>query len=350
MIRKSSVQDDGYGPLGERAFALWDELAAESGRELLRMTGEVRLVDTRRNPRFAAVAEAMRRRGFWEILDEATAGFLLAEGGVIAHLDLAARHGATIRHGEEVAGWATDGTGVGVMTAQGEYRADRLVITTGSWAPELLCDLNLPLRVIRTVNGYFTPTRPDHWMLERGAPDFLLDVPEGDFYGMPGVEGVGLKIGRVGCWMGRPPPRGPSTGISARRRSPCCATCSIDTCRVPAARSCGASPAWRRTRPTTTSSSTATRPTGSFSSVAASPGAASNSPRRQARSWPTWPRTGRRATRSPSCRRAASRGGWRPSEAATVLDGRPGSGARPRRCRIGTEEVRWERSGSIWIP
>lgn len=71
MIRKSSVQDDGYVPLGERAFALWDELAAESGRELLRMTGEVRLVDTRRNPRFAAVAEAMRRRGFWEILDEA---------------------------------------------------------------------------------------------------------------------------------------------------------------------------------------------------------------------------------------------------------------------------------------
>lgn len=179
MIRKSSVQDDGYVPLGERAFALWDELSTESGRELLWMTGEVRLVDTRRNPCFAAVAEAMRRRGFWEILDEAalrarfpgfrpgegllatheeTAGFLLAEGGVIAHLDLAARHGATLHHGEEVAGWATDGTGVRVMTAQGEYSADRLVITTGSWAPELLCDLNLPLRVIRTVNGYFTPT------------------------------------------------------------------------------------------------------------------------------------------------------------------------------------------------
>jgi glycine/D-amino acid oxidase-like deaminating enzyme len=159
----------------------------------------------------------MRRRGFWETLDqaalrerfpgfrpgngllatyEATAGFLLAEGGVIAHLDLAARHGATIRHQEEVTAWAADGGGVRVETARGAYAAARLILTTGAWAPELLRDLDLPLKVIRTVNGYFAPTRPDHWTVERGAPDFLLDVPEGDFYGMAAVAGVGLKIGR----------------------------------------------------------------------------------------------------------------------------------------------------------
>ena len=217
MIRRSSVQADGYVPLGERAFELWDEVAAESGRQLLWLTGEVRLVDTQHNPRFAATAEAMRQRGFWEVLDEAalrerfpgfrlgdgllatyeaTAGFLLAEGGVIAHLDLAARHGATIRHGEEVTAWAADGGGVRVETVRGAYTAVQLVITTGPWAPELLRDLTLPLKVIRTVNGYFAPTRPDHWSAESGAPDFLLDVPEGDFYGMSAVEGVGLKIGR----------------------------------------------------------------------------------------------------------------------------------------------------------
>jgi sarcosine oxidase len=217
MIRRSSTQDDGYVPLGERAFELWDEVAAEAGRQLLWLTGEIRIVDADHNPRFRATAEAMQRRGFWEILDdaalrerfpgvrprdgmlfthEATAGFLLAEGGVIAHLDLAARHGAEIHHDEEVIGWATDGDGVRVTTARGEYRAGQLIITTGSWAPELLRDLDLPLKVIRTVNGYFTPTRPDHWSLDRRAPDFLLDVPEGDFYGMPGVAGVGLKIGR----------------------------------------------------------------------------------------------------------------------------------------------------------
>ena len=217
LIRRSSVQNDGYVPLGERAFELWDEISAESGRQLLFMTGEIHIVATNHNPRFAAIAEKMRQDGFWEILDEAalrerfpgvrpldgvlytyesTAGFVLAEGGVIAHLDMAARHGADIHHDEEVTGWAADGDGVRITAARGEYTAAQLVITTGSWAPELLRDLNLPLRVIRTTNGYFEPTRPDHWSIESGAPGFLLDVPEGDFYGMPGVEGVGLKLGR----------------------------------------------------------------------------------------------------------------------------------------------------------
>lgn len=217
MIRKSSVQADGYVPLGERAFALWDEVAAEAGRQLLWLTGEIRIVDARHRPGFAATAERMRRGGFWEILDaaalrerfpgvrpldgliythEPTAGFLLAEEGVIAHLDMALRHGATLHHEEEVTAWAADGDGVRVTTARGDYTAAQLVITTGSWAPELLRDLGLPLKVIRTVNGYFDPARPEHWSIEHGAPDFLLDVPEGDFYGMPGVPGVGLKLGR----------------------------------------------------------------------------------------------------------------------------------------------------------
>src|SRR5690349_2141487 len=129
LIRRSSVQNDGYVPLGERAFELWDEISAESGRQLLFMTGEIHIVDINYRPGFVATAEKMQQGGFWEILDEAalrerfpgvrpldgilythesTAGFVLAEGGVIAHLDMAARHGATIRHNEEVTSWTAD--------------------------------------------------------------------------------------------------------------------------------------------------------------------------------------------------------------------------------------------------
>jgi glycine/D-amino acid oxidase-like deaminating enzyme len=82
-----------------------------------------------------------------------------------------------------------------VQTARGANAADRVVLTTGPWAAELLRDLALPLDVRRRVNGYFRPTRPDLWSMERGAPDFLLDVPEGSFYGMPAVGDIGLKIG-----------------------------------------------------------------------------------------------------------------------------------------------------------
>jgi sarcosine oxidase len=223
MIRMASVQDDGYVPLAARAFELWAALEEETGQELLRLTGEVRLVSAATRPDFAATAETMRERGHWEILDraalaarfpgirlhdgmiatyEAQAGFLRSEGGILAHVAAARQHGATIATGEEVTGWASDGDGVRVETRRGSYRAARLILTTGPWAAELLNGVTFPMKVIRTVNGYFAPTRPEHWSAATrpggfpGAPDFLLDVPEGDFYGMPAVEGVGVKIGR----------------------------------------------------------------------------------------------------------------------------------------------------------
>jgi sarcosine oxidase len=109
---------------------------------------------------------------------------------------VAARHGATIQRPEAVTGWQTDGAGVAVSTTHGTYRADRLILAAGPWSDELLTGLGLPLQVVRIVNVYFTPARPDLWTSERGAPDFSLGVQEGSFYGMPSIEGIGLKIGR----------------------------------------------------------------------------------------------------------------------------------------------------------
>lgn len=216
MIRKSSVQGDAYEPLATRAFDLWDELAAETGQEFLTITGEVRLLAGGSDPRYHANAEEMVRRGFWEILDEtelrkrfpgfrlyegmiatyeADAGFLWSERGIIAHVELARQHGAEIRTFEEVKSWQADGEGVRVTTARGEYRANRLVITTGAYVGELLADLELPFQVNRSINGYFAPSQPEWWRAEHGAPNFILDVPEGGFYGMPAIGDIGLKIG-----------------------------------------------------------------------------------------------------------------------------------------------------------
>ena len=353
MIRKSSVQDDGYVPLGERAFELWDEVAAESGRQLLWLTGEIRLVDINHNPRFQATAETMRDRAFWEILDEvalrerfpgilardgvlvtyeATAGFLLAEGGVIAHLELAARHGAELRHGEEATGWAADGGGVRVTTARGAYTAARLVLTTGAWAPELLRDLALPLTVIRTVNGYFAPARPEHWAVAAGAPDFLLDVPEGDFYGMPAVEGVGLKIGRSRLLDG-PATTARTIDRTIREAEIALLRDVLDT-YLPGA--CGL----EVRRITCLEAYTGD----DHFIVGRHPehpqvllgcgftGRASSSDRPPARSWPTSPPRGGHATRSPSSRPIASRGTRRPGEVTARGPTVASPPARARRC------------------
>lgn len=216
MIRHSSFKDDGYVPLAARAFALWHEVEEASGKTLLTMTGEVRLLDEERYPADRAAVEIMAGRGFLEILSEenlaerfpgfrlhegmvatyeANAGYLRSEEGIITQCELAQRHGATLRFDEEATAYTSDGDGVRVETTTGSFQADRLVITTGCWAVELLADLALPMQVERRVNGYFRPARPDLWSLEAGAPDFLLTVGEGSFYGMPAVGDVGLKIG-----------------------------------------------------------------------------------------------------------------------------------------------------------
>ncbi len=216
MIRRSASPEEVYGPLAARAFALWRALEDEAGQPLLTMTGEVSLTDPASDPAGHSAVLGMIERGTRTRLDardlaerfpgvrcpegflatyEAEAGFVRSELGIVNHVALAQRHGATVHDQEEVLRWMADGAGVRVETRQGAYRAGHLVITTGPWAAELLADLGLPLQVKRAVNGYFQPTRPDWWSVEQGAPDFLLDVPEGSYYGMPAVRGVGLKIG-----------------------------------------------------------------------------------------------------------------------------------------------------------
>jgi sarcosine oxidase len=218
-IRMSQLHNDDYLPIGKRTFELWRELERASGESLLRMTGEVQLRDLAGAPEQAAQIERMREQGHWKVLSETdlasrypgfrladgiaavheeTSGYVLSEAGILASIAVARQHGATIHIGEEVTGWAVDGDGVRVTTNKDTYRAGRLVIATGPWAGELLRDLDFPLQVERTVNGYFQPDRPDLWNIDRGAPTFLLNVPEGSFYGIPAVDDVGLKIGMFG--------------------------------------------------------------------------------------------------------------------------------------------------------
>jgi sarcosine oxidase len=216
MIRKSSFTIDGYVPLAERAFELWQELEVEAGEPLLQWTGEVWLYHEASNPAYRAGIEDSIARGFrvdlseqelanrfpgfrlhegMRALYEEGAGFLRSEAGIITHVEQARRHDATIRLEEEVIAWQADGGGVRVETSRGAYLADRLILAAGAWSAELLGDLRFPMQVERRVNGFFRPTRPEIWSLEHGAPDFMLEVPEGSFYGMPAVGDIGVKIG-----------------------------------------------------------------------------------------------------------------------------------------------------------
>lgn len=242
MIRRSAPRPE-LEPFIARAFELWRELEAESGQNIMNLIGEVSLLQTApeseaaqdNDDQASSAGEAAnagsegngadrspaepreRWGGHIQELERAElrerfpgfrrfpgmlatyqeeAGYLRPETAIDVQRTLAEQLGAELRDLEPVTGWSVDGDGVRVETQLDSYTAGALVLTPGPWAPELLGDLGLPLEVQRIVNVYFQPQRTDWWTAERGAPDFLLSVDEGDFYGMPSIERLGVKIGR----------------------------------------------------------------------------------------------------------------------------------------------------------
>ena len=216
IIREAYFEAPAYVPLVQRAYVLWRELEAATGRNLLRITGGLCfglpeadvVVGTQASAeihhlpyeRLGPSEVAARFPGFqlpenMVAIHEARAGILDPEGGVAAHLELAARRGADLRHEEPMLSWSPDGEGVRVETARGTYRARSLVITAGPWAGEVLAELRLPLTVRRIVNVYFEPERPELFGPDR-CPIYIFQDGYGQYYGFPDLPGQGLKAGR----------------------------------------------------------------------------------------------------------------------------------------------------------
>ena len=216
MIREAYFEAPEYVPLIQRAYALWRELEAASGRRLLTITGGLYIgppdsalvKGVLRSARTHGLAHdyltpvevAARFPGFRLADDlvavrEANAGILEQEACIAAYLERAATHAAELHHTEPVLRWLADGAGVRVDTGRASYTAERLVIAAGAWAGEVLAELALPLTVWRMVSVHFEPTRPELFQIER-CPVYIWAVPEGVFGGFPSLPGEGLKIVR----------------------------------------------------------------------------------------------------------------------------------------------------------
>ena len=224
IVRQSYFESPGYVPLLERAYEGWRELEQESGRELLTLCGGLYLGDESGAVFGGSLASARQHGLEHEVLTgdeirqrfptlappphafglyEANAGYTRPEQTTIANAEVARRRGADLRFGEPVLRWsATSGGGVEVVTADGTYGADRLVVTPGAWAPELLRDLHLPIRVERQISYWFTPEFtaevPYGRYTDAEHPVYIEAThSNGQLYGFPMVDGPagGLKLG-----------------------------------------------------------------------------------------------------------------------------------------------------------
>ncbi|HEY8394571.1 MAG TPA: N-methyl-L-tryptophan oxidase [Thermaerobacter sp.] len=215
IIRQAYFEHPAYVPLVLRAYELWRALEKDAGEELLVETGGL-MIGTPDSEVVAGTTESAQQHGLsYRMLSpedvgrwfpafrlepdevavyEESAGVLFPERCVEAHLRLARQAGAELRFGEPVESWVAGDSSVSVRTSSGRYQAERLVLAAGPWNPDLL-GMELSLEVERQVSCWFRPAERPEWFEER-FPIFVWQLDgERALYGLPGLQGEGIKVG-----------------------------------------------------------------------------------------------------------------------------------------------------------
>ena len=214
IIRQAYYEHPDYVPLVQRAYARWYDLEQRVGRHLLTecnclsiglpnselIEGVRRSAAEHRLPIEALSAAELRERFPMFVFDdrfagvlERSAGFLYVDDCVRAHVEAARNAGATILDNEPVRAWQATPGGVTVQTDRARYSAARLVVTAGPWATRLLADWGTGLRVMRQVVLWFEPLHPAAFRRDV-FPIYIADAAHGHFYGLPMLDGYGVKV------------------------------------------------------------------------------------------------------------------------------------------------------------
>jgi sarcosine oxidase len=219
IIRLAYLEGPHYVPLLLRAYELWEEIEQDAGETLLTLTGGLMIGPessraysgslrsaTTHDLKYELIDAAEIRRRFPQFtpepgvvaLYERMGGVLYPEAVINAYLRRAASRGAELHFAEPVLAWeaGADG-GVRVTTGRGTYAAERLVISAGAYARNLLGGLDLPLTAQRNVLYWFEPAGGREPFLPDRCPIYIWQTADGmSFYGFPALDGepAGVKV------------------------------------------------------------------------------------------------------------------------------------------------------------
>lgn len=216
IIRQAYFEGAEYVPLLLRAYELWRELEQDCGESLLRITGGLMIGDRDSQTVAGALHSAQEHGLAYELLDaaelrrryppfqpashdvalyEADAGVVLPEAGILAHQRGATKRGAELHFEEPALEWQASESGVYVRTERDTYRAERLILAPGAWAPELMADLRLPLVVERQVLYWFEPKSGYDAYQPGRFPIFIWEIENGmQFYGFPAEQSAPFGV------------------------------------------------------------------------------------------------------------------------------------------------------------
>lgn len=215
IIRKAYFENPAYVPLLHRAYDLWETLQEKQGRQLLHLHGSI----TAGRPgeeNFEGAIQACEEHDLpYDVLTseyltnqfpgyqlppdfnavyQPNSGFLASDRCLVAHVEQAFKNGGEIHAREKVLDWSVTSEGVQVESEDHDYTADRLVISAGPWARELVDDLQGQATPERQVLGWFQPEEPAHFTPKQ-FPIFTATLDEGPYYGFPAFEVPGFKFG-----------------------------------------------------------------------------------------------------------------------------------------------------------
>jgi sarcosine oxidase len=219
-IIRRSYHDPRYTALAGPAYDVWSDIEAESGVQLVFKTGGLDLeqlgttgpkdlshcAETMTVNDIAyddlSAREVMARWPQFRLPDDAR-GLYQADSGLVdagkanaVHRALARRHGAAIRDRLPVRAIRSTERAVEVVTDEGVFAAEHVVVAAGAWTNSVLATLGItwPLTVTQEQVTYFATPNLREFAPDR-FPIWIWRAPE-EFYGFPIYGEVATKAGQ----------------------------------------------------------------------------------------------------------------------------------------------------------
>ncbi|WP_432564239.1 FAD-dependent oxidoreductase [Kineococcus sp. SYSU DK003] len=204
MIRRA-YPNPVWNDLVERAQHGWARWERTAGRSLVHRTGGLYAhpgssqlqgpgcVCVQNPDALRSLAPGLSLPPGWAAVHDPSAGVVEASTALRVARDGARRLGADLAFGERVLRWEQTGDGCLVQTDRRTVRTRRLVLAGGAWNGELEPSLAGLFTVWRILTATFRPGQPVAQPPSLTA--FSVDRPDGLVFGLPDVDGSGLKVG-----------------------------------------------------------------------------------------------------------------------------------------------------------
>ncbi len=219
IIRTAYYEHPDYVPLVRRAFVLWDQLEKETGESLL-LPSPCLSIGRHDSELIEGVQQAAKQhqlaithlkadeiKAKYPIFDfpstfegiiEQQAGILRVEKCVLAHQKIAEKFGAELHFQEKVINYLPEKNSITVQTDRMNYETEKIIFCGGAWSKQFLQlsgNNPFPLRLMRQVMFWFDLASVPDFRIGN-FPVFIAAVPEGEFYGMPWFDEMGVKMAR----------------------------------------------------------------------------------------------------------------------------------------------------------